>query len=197
MSPRISLVIIAAVFLLPLLLAWFMYSGTISFKPAATRNLGRLVEPPIPLAWEQTQLVASSGEPAIAGEVFAEHWVVLYRITGECDSLCRQEITSLRQIHLAAGRNQSRILIALLLPGAGNPDTQGALREIYPRFHLLTDPSENAAKALYQAADGPTGAYLIDPLGNIMMTYAAGADPNQLKQDLKRLLTWSKLDEQS
>ena len=37
--------------------------------------------------------------------------------------------------------------------------------------------------------------YLIDPLGNIMLFYAAGFDPNDLKKDLKRLLTWSKLDE--
>jgi hypothetical protein len=38
--------------------------------------------------------------------------------------------------------------------------------------------------------------YLIDPLGNIMMYYAADADPNHIRKDLKRLLTWSKLDEQ-
>jgi hypothetical protein len=29
-----------------------------------------------------------------------------------------------------------------------------------------------------------------------MMTYKGEADPNNIKQDLKRLLTWSKLDEQ-
>jgi hypothetical protein len=39
-------------------------------------------------------------------------------------------------------------------------------------------------------------AYLIDTLGNIMMAYEAGADPNHLRHDVKRLLTWSKLDEQ-
>jgi hypothetical protein len=40
-------------------------------------------------------------------------------------------------------------------------------------------------------------SYLVDPLGNIMMFYGADSDPNDLKKDLKRLLTWSKLDEQS
>ena len=49
-------------------------------------------------------------------------------------------------------------------------------------------------KSIPQAGEGST--YLIDPLGNIMMSYAAGFDPNDLKRDLKRLLTWSKLDEQ-
>ena len=47
-----------------------------------------------------------------------------------------------------------------------------------------------------QGAATPGSLYLLDPLGNIMMFYAAGFDPNDLKKDLKRLLTWSKLDEQ-
>jgi cytochrome oxidase Cu insertion factor (SCO1/SenC/PrrC family) len=50
--------------------------------------------------------------------------------------------------------------------------------------------------ALKQAAKGKGRVYLIDPLGNIMMAYESGADPNHIRQDLKRLLTWSKLDEQ-
>jgi hypothetical protein len=47
-----------------------------------------------------------------------------------------------------------------------------------------------------QGTATPGSLYLLDPLGNIMMFYAAGFDPNDLKKDLKRLLTWSKLDEQ-
>jgi hypothetical protein len=59
-------------------------------------------------------------------------------------------------------------------------------------------------KALEQVAgqiDPPApvqgSTYLIDPLGNIILFYAAEYDPNDLKKDLKRLLTWSKLDDQS
>jgi hypothetical protein len=199
LSPRISLVIIAAVFLLPLLLAWFMYSGTIDYKPGTTRNFGDLVEPPVPLNWEQIQLISEADEPSVraAIDVFDQHWVVLYRVTGDCGPSCVQDLTSLRQVHRAAGRNQSRIMLTLLLEGEGQADTMQLLREIYSQFNFVRDPSGEAASSLDQAAAKPIGAYLIDPLGNIMMTYAAGADPNHLKQDLKRLLTWSKLDEQS
>jgi cytochrome oxidase Cu insertion factor (SCO1/SenC/PrrC family) len=53
---------------------------------------------------------------------------------------------------------------------------------------LIRDPDGKTASTL-QRAKGEQGAvYLIDPLGNIMMTYKGGADPNTLKQDLKRLL---------
>ena len=43
LSPRIALLIIAALFIVPLVFAWLKYSGTIAYQPAHTRNLGNLV----------------------------------------------------------------------------------------------------------------------------------------------------------
>ena len=57
LSPRIALIIIAGLFVLPLALAWLMYSGAIDFQPAETRNLGALVEPPVPAALESLDMV--------------------------------------------------------------------------------------------------------------------------------------------
>ena len=115
-SPRAVLIIIAAMFLLPLLLAWFMYNGTIDFKPASTRNLGTLVEPPLPMSWADILLISETGETATsASEAFNEHWVVLFAIPSTCSDPCFEQVTALRQIHRASGRHQSRIRIALLL----------------------------------------------------------------------------------
>jgi hypothetical protein len=106
-------------------------------------------------------------------------------------------------VHRASGRNQGRIRIALLLENDSAPDTAAALKAIYPTFQLIANPGRelwNPLEEISQASLMPQpasgGTYLIDPLGNIMMYYAAGSDPNFLKKDLKRLLTWSKLDEQ-
>jgi len=66
LSPRTSLVIIAALFMLPLALAWFMYSGAIEYKPSSTRNFGQLVEPPVPMVWEvprSSTIIGSSSMP--------------------------------------------------------------------------------------------------------------------------------------
>jgi len=192
------LIVIAAIFVLPLLVAWFMYSGTIEYKPSATKNLGVLVQPPVPLDWEEAIVLAGNSDiPPAAGKVFNEHWVILYPVPDNCDKDCFREVTDLRQIHRASGRQQSRILIALLIRESANPQTVAMLREVYPVFHLISDLSGSVATALAQAAGDNMAIYLIDPLGNIMMAYPSGSDPNDLKQDLKRLLTWSKLDEQS
>jgi len=195
-SPRVSLLIIAAIFLLPLLLAWFMYNGTIQYKPAATRNFGQLVEPPLPLHWQDVTMVPIDGStPPDAAEAFKNHWVILYPVPDQCLDICLQEVSALRQIHLASGRHQARIQIALLLPQADALNLESVLRDTYSRFELIRDPAGKLRSTLQQAAGPGDAVYLIDPLGNIMMTYKGGADPNDIKQDLVRLLTWSKLDE--
>jgi len=89
----------------------------------------------------------------------------------------------------------SRIRIALLLPEVTPASAATRLQEIYPEFRLITSQDGTLEDAMARSANGAAATYLIDPLGNIMMVYKTGADPNDLKKDLKRLLTWSKLDE--
>jgi len=198
LTPKMVLLLIAALFIVPLAVAWMMYSGAIEYTPGATRNYGRLVEPPQPVDWAGIEV---DGEPAAgAGNPFAGHWVALYVVPNPCGEACAAAATDLRQIHRAAGRDQPRIRIALLhdLTDAAAADR---LRQIYPTFHLVENPDRRLWEALdgLAASDGTRGAargetFLVDPLGNIMMGYEAGSDPNGLKKDLKRLLTWSQLD---
>jgi len=196
LSPRVALVIIAGLFVLPLALAWLMYNGAIDYQPAETRNLGTLVQPPLPAAFETLDVRQADGQAA--GD-WNEHWLVLYAAPDPCDAACLAAAEGLRQVHRAAGRNQSRIRLMLLGPGA--QARSEALLDLYPAFLLASDPGTGVTAAL-DAVSATQGAatqgslYLVDPLGNIMMFYAAGFDPNDLKKDLKRLLTWSKLDEQ-
>lgn len=198
-TPRIMLVIIAAMFLLPLILAWLMYTGTVEFSPESTKNRGTLVKPPVPLNWQQASLQSTNGSPTTASERFLTHWVVLYPVPARCEEDCQSQLTSLRQVHVASGRHSSRIRLAVLVGDELSADTEQTINGIYDQFILVTDSTGDlfeTTQAVTVSTPQQTGTYLVDPLGNIMMVYAADADPNDLKQDLKRLLTWSKLDEQ-
>ncbi len=201
LSPRAVLLIIAALFFLPLVLAWLMYTGTIEFRPQSTRNLGQLVQPPLPVTWTGVYRDGVMDTPV--ADSFTEHWLILHALPDPCAETCLQVVAELRQVHRAAGRQQSRIQVALLhdLDGAAE---RLAVQEIYAPFQLLENPDESLWRMLQDVAgrnlpETPArgSTYVIDPLGNIMLFYAAGYDPNDLKSDLKRLLTWSKLDEQS
>lgn len=194
-SPRLALVIIASLFALPLVLAWLMYSGTIEYRPVETRNFGMLVQPPAPMLIEDFE---KDDRVSVRRDELREHWVVVYVAPDPCSERCLQDVTALRQVHRAAGRNQSRI--RLLAVGRGAADRSGDLQAVYPALMIAGEPGPRLATQLGEIAALDSAAperslYLVDPLGNIMMFYAAGVDPNDLKKDLKRLLTWSKLDE--
>jgi cytochrome oxidase Cu insertion factor (SCO1/SenC/PrrC family) len=193
-SPRLTLLIIAAMFVMPLALAWMMYSGTLEFSPTATRNKGQLIEPPLSMNWQALQIINAETLQEKTGQALLGRWVVLYPLPATCEATCQQHIVSLRQIHLATGRNQSRVRLALILSDTNQPERVNELGAIYEKFTFLSDPNGELMQTLTATNAGNT--YLIDPLGNIMMHYTAGVDPNYIMQDLKQLLTWSKLDEQ-
>jgi cytochrome oxidase Cu insertion factor (SCO1/SenC/PrrC family) len=202
LSSRAALVIIAAMFILPLVLALLMWSGAIDFKPGSAHNLGELVQPPVPVDWEHR--LAPVPSPGKAGESgsplsFSGHWVILHAMPVDCPAACLEAVAGLRQVHKAAGRHQSRIRVALLLQDDRPGGTDGELNQVYPLFELVENPDGEIRPLLAEIAGrfsstAGGSSYLIDPIGNIMMFYEAGSDPNHLKKDLKRLLTWSKLD---
>jgi len=199
LSPRLALLIIAALFVLPLVLAWLMYNGSLDFMPGSPRNLGELVEPPLAMDWSLTVMQAGEANPAAVFEqgtgVFDEHWVILQPVTAGCDESCLNKVLDLRQIHRASGRQQVRIRLALLLEESTPANQAQSLLAIYPQFNLVKDPTGllwetlgRIQQNLSSQAGPASGSYIIDPLGNIMMYYPAGGDPAFIKQDLKRLL---------
>ena len=192
LSPRVALVVIAGMFVFPLILAWLMYSGVIEFNPVNTRNLGTLVRPAVPVPLESLRPAEPQSAPM---EELAGHWVVLYPLPHPCDTSCLDDVAALRQVHRASGKNLARI--RLLLVGA---EPGHRFLDVYPSFYLAAAGGaefESRINSVAEkfAAQAEGSLYLVDPLGNIMLFYAAGFDANDLKKDLKRLLTWSKLDE--
>jgi len=204
-SSRLVLVAISALFILPLILAWMLFKGTISMEPVETRNLGRLVQPPIAVDW-QGNLAPLPGEGDTSNSetagLFTDHWTVVHIVPGQCLSSCLQAVRGLRQVHMASGRDQVRIRIALFLPNSPPDELAREFAEIYPKFQLFQVPDRAIREVLEStasdfSAQSAGSSYLIDPIGNIMMFYPAGYDPNDLNKDLKRLLKWSKLDKPS
>jgi hypothetical protein len=199
LSPRLALLIIAAMFLFPLLFAWMMYTGKVEFKPISTRNLGSLVVPPIPVDWTVTSLLPletnRAGHSKQSIDELKEHWVLLQAVPEGCDETCLIKVSALRQIHLASGHKQTQFRLALLLDQSSPADQAKNLLTIYPKYRLITDSSgllqetlagiEQKFSTLNESAGG---VFMIDPAGNIMMYYQADGDPNDIKQDLKRLL---------
>lgn len=197
--PRLTLLVILAMFTLPLVLAWMMNFGSFRYEAHRTVNLGTLVSPVVPLDW-------SGVEPITDGATAARlsgFWVILFAVPASCDMRCLESVAQLRQVRRAAGKDQNRIKIVLLVESAISPARMDELLVMDPGFNLVGSPSAALLATLVQAANsarweyGQSPIYLLDPLGNIMMTYTGESSPNRLSKDLKRLVAWSTQDKRS
>lgn len=191
MKSRLTLLIIATMFLLPLVAAWMMSAGMFNLGPQSTVNHGSLVQPPVTVEWSEEYQ-----------SLFLGHWSIVYKIPTPCLSACTESVIGLRQMHTATGRHQDRVRIVLWLSERSD-ELSHQLLELDPKANILV--SEKATRSMGTSLeqlirpvvlDGTLSGsgFMIDPLGNIMMHYSANTDAQKIKQDLKRLLTYSKLD---
>lgn len=198
LSPRIIFLLILGLFVLPLVLAWLMFNGTLSFELGETSNQGVLLEPPVPLDWSGAEARSQSKTLSLNGS-----WVILYPLEQTCSETCEDLLIGLRQMHIASGRDRNRIVIALLLEADYSESFSAELDEIYQHFSILTSQNTLFTSSIKNAISqsrqsGSTDKiFLVDPLGNIMMSYNGADSPSRLSHDLKRLLKWSKLDKRS
>jgi hypothetical protein len=184
-SARLTLLTLGLLFFLPLLLAWLMYNGVIDFQPGATNNHGDLVAPPVEARLPEE----------VEGLDLSGHWIVLYLLPESCDDTCQSYVAGLRQVRRALGRDGERIRTAYL----STTQSAGLLGEqisaIDPAAIVFRD-SSGMLRSQLDGIGGGDGTYVIDPLGNIMMKYHDGADPNLVRLDLKRILKYAKTDAQ-
>jgi cytochrome oxidase Cu insertion factor (SCO1/SenC/PrrC family) len=185
-----TLIGIFALFLGPVILVMLMRSSWWQYQPAGLKNHGQLVRPPVQLSLS-------------ASEAIDRRWVVLYMLEKTCDRVCIEWVTSLRQIHKAAGRNREHLSIVLLSKDLPDPAQRAALEAIYPHFIWATDQQAGAVdtldainnKLLADSGQANTiHTYILDPMLNVILAYNSEADPNDIHKDLKRLLKWSDQD---
>jgi len=195
---RFTLILVFLVCVGPFALAWIWYAFQGPPEPGATTNKGELVRPAQPLEDVILEPIATrSGQQqeSVLGE---RVWTVIY-VAGEgCGPDCREVLWATRQIRLSLGRDMGRVRRVLFEPGVDAPT------EYYREDHAdlsvfaLNDPQ---AEAFIQQLDLEDGAqpgqagrlYIIDPLGNFMMYFPAGFDPDDFMDDMRRLLRASQI----
>jgi hypothetical protein len=190
---RRLLVGLAVLFFAPLAVAFYLYYGPLAWRPGHRVNHGDLIDPPRPLPEVALAAAgAAAGAPVAPRVNFRSKWTLLYVTSGECAARCRAQLYNTRQVRLALNRDMDRVQRVFIAAGAccdwtflgvQHPDlvTLRATPEAAPVLALL--PTIDGVAPL--AADR---VYLIDPLGNLMMSYAADAKPKGMLEDLKRLL---------
>ena len=179
---RLQLILIAAAFLGPLLVAAWLYYRGAPLQPEGRTNHGTLLDPVISLheALPATTLFERADET----------WILLYANDGPCERACRDALYTLRQSRLMLGKNMDR-LRRVFLHGDTPPDTVFLARE---HAGLIAFEDADLYRLLLdrEPADLPAGGYfLIDPLGNLVMYFRPDIDPSDMVDDISHLLRLS------
>ena len=183
---------LAGLFLLPLLFAFYMYYAT-DWRPVKRVNHGTLITPARPLpAVHLPQINISDSDPAVpAAHEFKTRWSLVYIGAGNCDEPCRQALYVMRQTRLSLNNDMSRVERVFLT--TGNCCAREFLAHEHQGLVVLDAANAEGTRLLREfPADGrPYSVFIVDPLGNLMMSYDARQNPKGLLEDLQKLLRLS------
>jgi hypothetical protein len=174
-SGRRQFLLVASLFLVPLAAAIALYFS-FNWRPAIGAQ-GELIDPPRPL-------------PATA---LQGHWSIVYLAGSDCAERSPVVLTELARLRLALGKDANRTRRVLLhageCTGVDPPPGESDLL-VLP----LAGPEGAALRALFPpATDGAPGIYIVDPHGNLLMSYPATGSARGMLKDLERLLRLSSI----
>ena len=172
---RLQLLLLVAVFVVPILVALLLNAG--GWIPAPARQHGELLQPPLDLRGESLALADGS---AYTWNPEARQWRVVALPPSPCDAACARVAADIDKVWRLLGHNADRldVLWAGTWPdGVKQPAT----------LHLLqADPALRARLAPGGIAG--TSVHVIDPNGFVVLRYPPGFDAAGLHADLKRLV---------
>jgi hypothetical protein len=176
---RQSLVILLAVFLLPIILAKLALDN--QWLQLGVTNHGKLIQQPMTL----TTLNIDKTK-------FAEQWLIIYRLPDECFEVCFTSIETVYNSYVALGKDMPRVTPLLIDTNIFTERQKNQLALSQWKIQPITSVIHTVL---------PKQQVLIaDPLGNIILSHTI---PQTLQQqsafskaivaDMKKLLKYSKV----
>jgi hypothetical protein len=174
------------VFILPFTMAVLLH--VFDLKPGG-KSYGDLVQPPKSL---QIPVLKDATGKAFNPEQWNKIWTIVTIDSTGCVAPCAARLHMLKQVHTSMNKEIDRVQRVLLVPTAIETSAYHEIQKQYPDLIILTGADAEMAKfsAEFSAANGSAKSdiFLVDPLGNLMMSYPEKFDPKGLRSDLTRLL---------
>lgn len=183
LTPRAKLLLLVALFLLPIAASVVAY---LFIRPAPTANYGELLLPPATIT---ANGFAREGGGRFDFSELRETWVLVASDSGACDADCAAKLTAMRQVRLALGRNASRVGRVFVVDDLRAPD-RAALADFEG---MVVATPQAGARLPPGAANDRAHIYLVDPHGNVMMRWPAKPEMRRMLRDLERLLKASQI----
>lgn len=186
---RVKFLALIGVFISPFIAGWLAFY-VFDYRPVS-KNYGELVQPVRSMSFPVLSDVKGDEIPP----EFWSKWTFVILHKNDCDELCRKNLYFLRQMRTSLGRDMGRLQNVMMLAGQADQDLQSYISE-YPNLTVIPD----VGNEVFSSFDMPgiqvgetSMLYLMDPAGNLMMTYSAVNDPPSILSDLRRLLKLSQI----
>ena len=194
---RQQLVLLIAFFVMPVIIAVIMYNTVPEGGPVDTKNHGDLVNPARPLTDVTLQL--ASGKDYKFSDM-NKTWVMIYIGGADCDKICADVLYKMRQSRLAQRGEHLRIKrVYISTEGKAKASLLKVLKD-HPGLEVVSGSSNNINSVLKQfkitnedEVKSAQRLYLVDPFGNLMMSYEKDFNAKGLIKDMTLLLKVSRI----
>ncbi|MFK5914422.1 MAG: SCO family protein [Woeseiaceae bacterium] len=194
---RKQLILVIGFFVAPIIIAIIMYNLVPEGGPTNTKNHGDLVVPARPLT--DIALQTEAGKDYKFSDM-NKTWVMIYIGSADCDIVCAEMLYKMRQSRLAQRGEHLRIKrLYISISGKTKPSLKKIL-EVHPGLEVVSGSKDQINKVLEQfklegkpAANMANRLYLVDPFGNLMMSYESDFDAKGLIKDMTLLLKVSRI----
>lgn len=188
---QVAIVAVFLVFGLPVLLATLLHSTWFDWRPDGTRNHGELITPVIALP--DFSGSGPDGE-TLEREQLLDRWQLVHVRDGQCNEACLEHLYWLRQVRAAQDRHQPDIGLLLITTAELDAETLDQIHLLAADFQVLHGAEGQYMSSYFPQPSDAQASYILDPMANIILAYEDGADPNGIRRDLRRLLTWTRRD---
>lgn len=143
------------------------YTGWLN--PDTTTNNGTLIDPPIDI----TELGVEKAD---------RQWWLVTAVDERCGTACEEQLFWVGQVISALGKDAPRVSQKLIYPAGGQVPT-------LPESE--NDVAEMAADLAPLPVKNPVQLFVVDPNGNVIMTFGPENAYEEVLEDMEELLTLS------
>ena len=195
---RRTLILIVLLFAVPVIAAQWLYWFGDDYREKATVNRGDLISPARP--WGDRSLQRLDKKGVVSLRELEQFWTLVTINSSDCDVVCEKNLYKIRQSRLAMGGDKDRVQRLMILTDTSKLDKLKPVLESHQGMMLATGDARQLAgiDTLFSLKDQPAASvaqhiYLLDPFGNLMMSYKADANPKDIVKDMELLLKVNRL----
>ena len=178
---RLKLLLVATLFLAPVLGAYVVYFWVPGLAPQGTTNYGELQSPVRALPAQYRLQRPDGGQ---ANDELLGKWTLVQLAPRGCEARCEQNLVLTRQVRLALNDKRTRVQRMLITRADLAPTLAERLGPEHPQ--LLVRSADAELQDFLQLA--PDAVLLLDPHGNAVMRYVPVQTPEGVQADFKGIV---------